>query len=812
VWNVNFSGPLKKKRASFAVYFNRFASDSNAIINATTLDLATLKPMAVNQTIVTPNVYDNLGIRGDLKINKKHTLVANYQFSAGYRDPSGVGGFNLPLRAYRSENVYHQLQLTETAMINEKTINETRLQVIHSIDRQMAKNAIPSLNVSDSFMGGGAQVGNASNMQDRAELQNFTSWQTGKHFLKAGGRFRYVRVRSVAPSNFGGTYTFAGGAGPALDANDKIIPGAQPITLSSLERYRRTLAFQRAGLSADQIRNLGGGATQFSIAGGNPEAGVDQSDLSFYLQDDWKLRQHLNVSPGLRYENQDNIDSNFNFAPRIGFAWSPMFGHRQKVPEPAGNNAATSAPLTPSQPPDAKSTTTTTTAASTKPGDAKHATATTTAAPANAADAKNATTAATTAPKAAPPKQPMTVIRGGIGIFYNRISEDYILNAERFDGANQQQFVVTDPAVLGLFPAIPPIEALNAFKLPQTRRQLAVDLAPNRSLRGSIGVEHQVNKDFRFEINYSYGRTLHTMRTVNINAPLGGTFNPADPTSGTRPLGQSAGNILQYQSDGRTRYRNISFNASGAFHKINFWATYVWSKTRSLDNGSSGSPLDAYDFSNEWGRANYDVRHRFYSNVYWQTKTGWSINSFIVGSTGTPFNVTTGHDTNGDNAFSERPAFATDLSKPGVIITPYGALDPNPAPGQKIIPRNLGQGRAYFSVNMGASKTWKFGKAIPPKPAPLGAGAVSASVAAPVAADGKPLAKPPIQRPYSLTISVYASNLLNRNNQANPVGNMASPYFLKSTGTTFGGVYFGPGGFGGSGGNRNITLRMRLGF
>jgi hypothetical protein len=38
---------------------------------------------------------------------------------------------------------------------------------------------------------------------------------------------------------------------------------------------------------------------------------------------------------------------------------------------------------------------------------------------------------------------------------------------------------------------------------------------------------------------------------------------------------------------------------------------------------------------------------------------------------------------------------------------------------------------------------------------------------------------------------------------------MASPYFLKSNGT-FGGVFFGPGGFGGPGGNRNITLRMRL--
>src|SRR5436305_6076401 len=182
-WNFNLGGPLKKKRASFAVYFNRSASESNAIINATILDPATLKPALFNQTIVTPNVYDGIGLRGDLKINKKNTLVSSYQYSTGYRDPAGIGDFSLPTRAYRSANVYHQLQMTETAMINEKTINETRLQVIHSINRQTAKNAIPSLYVSDSFSGGGAQVGSASNTRDRSELQNFTSWQAGKHFL-----------------------------------------------------------------------------------------------------------------------------------------------------------------------------------------------------------------------------------------------------------------------------------------------------------------------------------------------------------------------------------------------------------------------------------------------------------------------------------------------------------------------------------------------------------------------------------------------------------------------------------------------------
>lgn len=764
IFNVSLTGPLVKKRASFAFNYNRFASESNAIINATRLDPATFEPFLFNQTVVTPNKSDYFGFRGDLKINKKHTLVSNYTFSKGAQDPAGIGGFSLLTRAYRGSNENHTLQVTETAVINEKTINETRLQLIHSVSKQTAKNALFALNVQESFFGGGSQVGAASNTQDRAELQNFTSWQAGKHFLKVGGRFRYVNVKSIAPTNFGGTYTFAGGVGAALDANDQVIPGSA-ITLSSIERYRRTLRFQQQNLSAAQIRSLGGGATQFSIAGGNPEADVDQSDLSFYIQDEWKLRPHLSISPGLRYENQNNINSNSNFAPRVGFAWSPMFGGTQKPSATTANK--------------------------------------------DAAQAKAGVPA-----KSAAPKQPKTVVRGGIGIFYNRISEDLILTAERFDGLNQKQFVITDPSVLDLFPAVPSITLLDAFAQPQTRRLLSNELAPNYSLRGSVGIEHQFSKDFRFEVNYSCGRTLRALRTVNINAPLGGTFNPAFPTSGVRPLGQSAGNILESQSNGRSRYDNISVNTSGTLKKIGFWATYVWSKTRSLDNGTSGSPFDPYDFSNEWSRANFDIRHRFYANASYQTKSGWSVNTFIVGNSGPPFNITTGKDTNGDTFFSERPALATDLNKSGVIFTPFGVLDPNPTPGQRIIPRNFGEGPGFMSVNFGLSKTIKFGRAIPPKsPPPSATGAVvtMTSAGAPPTGGDKPPAKPPVQRPYSLLISLYANNAFNRNNRSNLVGNMASPYFLKSTSTS--GIFFsGPGGFGGSGGNRQISVRVRLSF
>src|SRR5207237_7821557 len=99
--------------------------------------------------------------------------------------------------------------------------------------------------------------------------------------------------------------------------------GPKLVNISSIESYRRTLLFRQLDLPAAQIRQLGGGASQFSINTGNPIISGSQLDLGAFLGDDWKAKPSLTLSLGLRYETQNNIHDWRDFATRIGVAWAP---------------------------------------------------------------------------------------------------------------------------------------------------------------------------------------------------------------------------------------------------------------------------------------------------------------------------------------------------------------------------------------------------------------------------------------------------------------------------------------------------------
>ena len=314
-YDVNLSGPVIKQKASFFVNFNRLETDDNELIRATVLD-EDLNTLEVGNAFLTPKRSTFFSPRLDYAINQNHTLVGRYNFNRFTFENQGVGGFNLPERGFNTVSTNHNLQLTETAILNPTTINETRFQYAAGRNENTGNVDVPALNVSGSFNSGGSQVGQSFNERRVWELNNFTAKQKGTHAIKFGGRIRHVSLDDNNEGNFGGTWSFTGGFG-----------------LTSIERYQLTLRLQEQGLTPAEIRAAGGGAASFSINSGNPFADVRQTDVGVFLQDDWRIRPNITLSYGLRYEIQTNTASKYDFAPRVAVAWSPGAANSARPPK-----------------------------------------------------------------------------------------------------------------------------------------------------------------------------------------------------------------------------------------------------------------------------------------------------------------------------------------------------------------------------------------------------------------------------------------------------------------------------------------------
>jgi hypothetical protein len=717
-YGANFGGPITKKKSSFFVDFEKRDVDDQAVINAVNLDPA-LNVTSFSDTVPIPNRRTTFSPRVDYQLNATNTLVGRYSYSHTNR-VSGPGGFSLASQKSNSTNTEQTVQLTETAVINKKIVNETRFSIEHQVSSQNGNNSIPTTQVVDSFTDGGSSGGQSGSTENQIELQNNTSFTMGTHALKVGGRMRYVKITDISRNNFGGSWTF-----------------------TSIDSYRNTL-----------LGVPGAGPSQFRLTAGNPQAVVSQVDFGAYGQDDWKARPNLTLNLGLRYENQDNISSNYNFAPRVGFAWAPG-------------------------------------------------------------------------------KQPSkTVVRGGVGIFYDRIAESLTLTANRLNGTNQKQFIVTNPT---FYPNIPSEAQLEAFQVPVSKYQLAKDIEAPYTVQSVISLEHQLPHNLKMSVSYIRARTLHMLRARAINAPLPGTYNPLVPTSGVRPFG-NIGNIYEYESSGRYNQNQFIVNLNSTLSRsASLNAYYVFSKAKSDTDGSGTFAANPYDFSGEYGRTSQDIRHRFVMTGSFRIPWGVSLNPFVIVSSGRPFNITLGRtDLNGDTLYTERPRFATDLTKPTVIITKWGAFDRDPLATGAIIPRNFGSSPGSLTTNLRLSKSFAFGKETAPpargRGAAGGRGGGAPSIPGVGGAGGRGGGGGAPRggggggggfggggggeggRRYSLTASLNFQNLLNHTNFGAVTGNLSSRLFglSNSTGGGFGG--FGGGGGGPLAYNRRIDLSLRFSF
>jgi hypothetical protein len=400
-----------------------------------------------------------------------------------------------------------------------------------------------------------------------------------------------------------------------------------------------------------------------------------------------------------------------------------------------------------------------------------------------------------------------TVLRAGFGIFYDRFALSNIVTAERYNGMVQQQFVVTNP---DFYPTIPSISSLATLGYQSTEAVSPSIRAPYYT-QTALTLERQLSTSTAFAVTYTNSHGVHLFRSEDINAPLPGTYDPNVPASGTFPLGHT-GPVFQMESSGIYNQNQVVANINMRLKQgVSLFGFYVFNHAMSNTDGIDTVPPNPYNPSGEYGPAATDVRHRVTFGGSINTKWNLRISPFVIVQSGAPFDLSVGNDIYGTTLFNARPGIATDPSRPGLIQTQYGLLDPNPSSQERILVRNDGRGPGQMRVNLRIAKAIGFGAETGPpaeKRAAANAGGATAAQASGRGIGGI-IGNPKTARRYNLILSMNVQNMLNHNNPGPINGDITSSLFGSANR-----IAGGPNGEGffETANNRRVEAQLRFTF
>lgn len=684
----NLSGAINRRTSFFVSgVFNDL--QDNAIVDA--IDPVLLTPLS--EAVAAPQLTQTYSVRLDRQATMNNTLMGRYEFNRVSMTNSGVGLLVLPSEGLNVVTDTQTLQLTDTQIIGYKTISEAHFQYLRTRQEQRPGSTQATVLVEGVFNGGGSEAQALSDNRDQYEFQELLNTAHGTHYMRFGGRYRLLRDANFETANYNGQFIFP-----------------------DLATYRLALS----GETPAQIFANGGGATQYNLTGGDPNAVVLTGDLGVFAEDEWKLRKNFTLDYGFRFESQTAVPDHADPGPRAGFAWA-IRGRKKPVP--------------------------------------------------------------------------IVMLRGGGGIFYDRFAAANILTAIRQQsGTRQPEYFVENPDFYQQYlNAPPPVSLLGS--LAPTIYNINPHLRTEYGIIAGVTAERSLGKYGSVSAAFIEVRGDHQYLSRNINAPLPGTYHPADPNSGVRPFGGTQ-NIYQFDSGGIDKAQVFSVSSQTAFgKKVTAFSLYVYSRTNTNAANASSFPSNSYNLAQDYGRAPQPTQ-QFFTGGSVQLPFGVSGDVFISTQGGIPFNITTGTDLNGDTIYNDRPAFATNTTANSAIYkTRFGTFDANPQPGEKIIPINYGNSPNLAFVELDLNRSFKFG---PRQGVPTaGAGAKGPKT---------PTARP--DPPYTLKFEVEADNVFNHVNAGTPVGVLSSPLFGQSISLN---PTFSAGNTNASS-NRTITLSCKFSF
>ncbi|MBV8858874.1 MAG: TonB-dependent receptor [Acidobacteria bacterium] len=277
------------------------------------------------------------------------------------------------------------------------------------------------------------------------------------------------------------------------------------------------------------------------------------------------------------------------------------------------------------------------------------------------------------------------VVRGGAGIFYDRIWNNLFENI-RFNPPTFSFNTINSPAIGGSTP-IGPLASPGLYTVPFAEssrrlfnnaafaglpapRHMDENLVTPYVQQFFLGVQHEFLKDFLVEANYITTAGKKLTGVIDINTYPGRTRGG----SSLRPNTHIAGDNFRTNAFSSI-YHGAQFSLRNrGWHGLQFQSNYTFAKA--IDQLSDAFNADArhgnfrpqnpFNIRLDRGRADFDVRHRFVTGFSYDAPFlkenrwlgGWTATGIVTIQSGVPFTVyNSGQDPNADGYLSDRVVF-----------------------------------------------------------------------------------------------------------------------------------------------------------
>lgn len=277
-----------------------------------------------------------------------------------------------------------------------------------------------------------------------------------------------------------------------------------------------------------------------------------------------------------------------------------------------------------------------------------------------------------------------TVLRGGWGMYYGRITNGNIENTRLNTGSPNGQFSDTWYYDSSGPPVYPNIFASGTTSAKPFSNFMAPNLKLPEVQEYDLSLQQGIGKGTVFELSYlgALGRELPNFLDVNLNpTTTTKTITVADDDSGEGPLGKTGsqvtvpvftgyGNtnlfgsaassyqaITEYISNINSNYNALVAEIlNRSLHSVQFDANYTWahaldfSQNGTSDGGNTNNWYNPYgDYRLNYGNSNYNVPNRFVTYVLYNfpgvnsgnplkwVANGWSLDDSFQMQNGLPF-------------------------------------------------------------------------------------------------------------------------------------------------------------------------------